>query len=51
MAEHGDPYRSAMYVRPQEIWVFAFVAQSAPADAILLPGRACTIPVAPLLLL
>ena len=26
----------------------AFVAQSVPADAILLPGSACGIPVAPL---
>lgn len=36
-----------MYSSPQAIWVAAFVCQSLPAEAILLPGSACGMPVAP----
>src|SRR5215207_11201147 len=37
-----------MYDSPQSICVAAFVRQSAPATAILLPGSACGMPYAPL---
>ncbi|MNW63938.1 hypothetical protein D3C74_421760 [compost metagenome] len=37
-----------MYPSPQVIWVAGLVRQSAPALAILEPGRACGIPYAPL---
>src|SRR4051794_33088815 len=33
-----------MYFTPQRIWVRPLVRQSAPSDAILLPGRACGMP-------
>lgn len=46
-APHGVLYRLVMYPRPQVICVAGLVAQSAPAEAILEPGSACGIPVAP----
>ena len=47
-AEHGDPYVAAMYSSPQMIWVRALDAQSSATVAILSPGSACAMPVAPL---
>src|SRR3954451_23870654 len=40
-----------MYPRPHLICVVALFAQSGPAEAILLPGKACGMPYAPLGLL
>jgi hypothetical protein len=37
-----------MYPSPQRTCVSGLVFQSAPADAILLPGSACGMPYAPL---
>ena len=38
-AAQGEAYLASMYPRPQSICVAALVRQSAPALAILLPGR------------
>ena len=43
-ARHGEWYLALMYDSPQAIWVTGLVRQSAPAVAILVPGRDCGMP-------